>query len=337
MKISVALCTYNGEKYLGEQLDSIAGQSRLPDELVVCDDRSEDGTLGILEGFRSRVPFSVHIHRNETNLGSTKNFERAIGLCSGEIVALSDQDDVWKPHKLERLVAALEENPGAGYAFSDAELVDENLRPLGRLLWDSVRFRGEFKELFLQGQQFRCLVKQHVVTGATMAFRSFLGRIAMPFPETENLIHDGWIALVGSATGAYGVPVEEPLVAYRQHSRQQIGAPEETEETETLSLLGKFRDLKRNQKYLFDAWENRCLDTLKMKDLLEKIAAHHSTAALGRNLDYFRAFETHYRNRKQILTARGLGRFGLIWREAVSGRYGRFSDSWRSIFRDIFL
>jgi len=338
MSISVALCTYNGEKYLREQLDSIAEQTLLPAELVVCDDRSQDGTLAILEEFKSRVPFRVTVQRNETNLGSTKNFEKAISLCSGEIIALCDQDDVWKPQKLERLVETLRAHPEAGYVFSDAELVDEQLQPLPHSLWDSVGFCDPLRTRFAKGEQVQCFARQHIVTGATMAFRASVGKLAMPFPTEGQWIHDGWIALVASALGVYGVPVDEPLIAYRQHSSQQIGAPEpKTEEQKKLSLLQMYRDLKENHQFLFFQWEKHCRDTLKMKDLLTLFRENHPSTALERNLDYFRQFETHFLHRKKILTSRGPGRYGLILQEAVSGRYGQFSDSWRSIVRDIFL
>src|SRR5918996_5112957 len=102
--VSVALCTYQGEKYLQEQLDSIAGQLRPPNEVVVCDDGSTDGTLGILDRFRSRAPFPVRVYVNEKQLGPTKNFERAIAHCEGALIFLSDQDDVWHPEKLSTLV-----------------------------------------------------------------------------------------------------------------------------------------------------------------------------------------------------------------------------------------
>src|SRR5213080_381833 len=98
--LSVALCTYNGAAYLGEQLDSIVAQSRPPDELVVCDDGSTDETVEVLETFLAEAPFPVRLQRNEANLGFVKNFEQAISLCTGDFVALSDQDDVWMPGKL---------------------------------------------------------------------------------------------------------------------------------------------------------------------------------------------------------------------------------------------
>ena len=336
MKISIALCTYNGEKFLREQLNSIARQTLLPDELVVCDDCSSDSTMEILKEFRERVPFPVHIYRNEINLGSTKNFEKAIGLCSCDIIALCDQDDIWKPHKLERLEEVLRANPDAGYVFSDAQLVDDNRKPLGYSLWESIGFRGKIRERFIQGDQFRCFLQQHIVTGATMAFRASVGRLAMPFPSDGLWIHDGWIVIIASATGAIGIPLHEPLVAYRQHAGQQIGAPEPSKMRKT-NLYEKYLELKAATEYLFGAWESRCIQVLEVKGKLQQLAVSYPTVALKRNLEILQEFETHFLTRRKILTSKNIKRYGLILREAFSGRYAQFSDSWRSIFRDMFL
>src|SRR3954470_17842517 len=94
---SVAMCTYNGARFLGEQLASVAAQTRPPDELVVCDDRSTDETASLVRDFAAAAPFRVRLHVNERNLGSTRNFERAVSLCEGDLIALSDQDDEWLP------------------------------------------------------------------------------------------------------------------------------------------------------------------------------------------------------------------------------------------------
>ena len=99
-RISIAMATYNGSKYLREQLDSLAAQTLPPCELVVTDDGSTDDTLGILDRFRRRAPFPVHLHRNEQRLGYRDNFLKAAQLCSGELIAFCDQDDVWMPDKL---------------------------------------------------------------------------------------------------------------------------------------------------------------------------------------------------------------------------------------------
>src|SRR5574341_2231095 len=139
-RLSVAMCTYNGARFLSTQLESLARQERLPDELVVCDDLSTDATRQVVSAFAAEAPLPVRFVANETNLGSTKNFEKAIGLCSGELIALSDQDDVWDPRKLRLLEQRFTEEPDLGFVFSDAEMVDQDLRPLGYTLWQSVRF-----------------------------------------------------------------------------------------------------------------------------------------------------------------------------------------------------
>src|SRR6266581_2981469 len=180
MRLSVAMCTYNGARFLPEQLESIAAQTRLPDELVVCDDGSKDQTVETIKAFAERAPFSVRLEINETNLASTKNFEKAISLCKGDIVALSDQDDVWKPRKLSVLEKTLEEHPEAGYVFSDAELVDVAGRPLGRTLWNTIRFRGSVLRGFSGSRQVAVLLRRAAAQGAATAFRSKLKSVLLP-------------------------------------------------------------------------------------------------------------------------------------------------------------
>src|SRR5688572_4651531 len=130
------MCTYNGEAYLLAQLQSIAAQTSPPDELVICDDGSTDATVDIAQAFAAGVPFPVRLYTNERTVGSTKNFEKAIGLCTGDVIALADQDDVWRPEKLARIAAALAAAPDVGLVFSDADVVDAASRSLGLRLWD---------------------------------------------------------------------------------------------------------------------------------------------------------------------------------------------------------
>src|SRR5438874_4960935 len=163
-QLSVAMCTYNGARFLPEQLDSIAGQTRIPDELVVCDDHSSDETAEILRVFGRKVAFTVRTEINNQNLGSTKNFEKAIGLCQGEIIALADQDDIWKPQKLAVLEKTLADHPEAGYVFSDAELVDARGERLGSTLWKSVRFKGSVLRNFSGSRQVATLLRQCAAT-----------------------------------------------------------------------------------------------------------------------------------------------------------------------------
>lgn len=215
------MCTYNGDKYLEEQLESIANQTRLPDEMIICDDKSKDGTLDILRNFKSKVSFSVRLFFNEKNLGSTKNFEKAIKLCTGDIIFLSDQDDVWYPNKLEKIEKLFYISPSTAAIFTDAELVDDNLRSLGYSMWQSIGFNKREQNRFIHGKFIEVLLKQNVVTGSTMAFRSELRRLFFPIPDTW--FHDAWITLLIAFVSDLNM-ISEPLIKYRQHHMQQIGA-----------------------------------------------------------------------------------------------------------------
>src|SRR6267154_3469289 len=141
------MCTFNGGQFLTEQLQSIAMQDRLPDELIVCDDRSTDRTVAIIEDFAVRAPFPVHVLVNEARLGTSKNFERAIRLAEGEIIALADKDDVWDRRKLGLLESMFSRRPSLGLVFTDAELVADRLSPEGGTLWEAVGFGAARQKL----------------------------------------------------------------------------------------------------------------------------------------------------------------------------------------------
>lgn len=220
-RISIALCTYDGERFLEPQLKSLLAQVRLPDELVACDDGSSDGTVSILEAFARRAPFPVRIERNEVRLRSTRNFEKAIGLCTGDLIATCDQDDVWLPEKLALCEAAFLRDPHLGLVFTDAEIVDDSLRPRGFRLWDTIHFGRGARRRVQHGRGFDVLLRQWLVTGATMMFRAEYRTIVLPIPP--SWIHDGWISFLIGALAPIAM-VERPTLLYRQHAAQQIGA-----------------------------------------------------------------------------------------------------------------
>jgi glycosyltransferase involved in cell wall biosynthesis len=222
-KISVALCTYNGERFLPKQLASIHQQTRLPDELVVCDDRSTDGTLDIVREFAASFSFPVKVVENEQNLGSSKNFEKAIRLCSGDLIALSDQDDVWYPMRLERSEQELLAHPEVGLVFSDGDIIDDQGRAMGKTLWQSYAFTETKMSRLLAGN-YDMLLKYRFVTGATVMFRATLRDRCLPLPP--GWVHDEWMAALVPAFSDLR-PINEPLICYRQHASQQIGSPSE--------------------------------------------------------------------------------------------------------------
>ncbi len=221
-RLSVALCTYNGAKYLREQLDSIASQTYPPDELVVCDDRSVDGSVEIAKTFASRAPFPVRLYVNEEGLGTIKNFESAIGLCEGDFVALSDQDDVWLPNKLEVTLRAMREAEDR-YGVATPILVHTDLRvvdPERRLIAPSFYKHQGYRRSH-KNPLAKLLVKNYV-TGCTLMMNRALRNAGLPIPR-EAMMHDWWLALVAAALGRV-VSLPEATVLYRQHGGNAVGA-----------------------------------------------------------------------------------------------------------------
>ena len=223
MKISVAMTTYNGALYVREQLDSILAQTRMPDEVIVCDDQSSDGTLELLKEYSARAPVPMTVVRNEQRLGSTKNFEQAIRLCSGDVIALSDQDDVWRPHKLAVIESTFAADPDLGVVITNADLIDKQGAEIRGDLWSRFMFDKSLQEAMSGSQRYDLLLGWCFATGATMAFRSRFNAVILPIPsEAPTFVHDRWIAVTIAAAGRFAI-IPERLIAYRLHPAQQLG------------------------------------------------------------------------------------------------------------------
>ncbi len=182
LTISVALCTYNGADFIGHQLLSVTRQSRLPEEIIICDDGSTDGTaeLSCLLGEASTVP--VKFFRSTSTVGCTKNFEKAISLCSGDIIALCDQDDVWLPDKLLWIESEFQRRSEIGGVFSDGAVVDRNLTSMGYTLWQAFGLSRNRLKQIANGNASAGLLAHFFVTGATLAFkRSLLEHLLQNF------------------------------------------------------------------------------------------------------------------------------------------------------------
>src|ERR1700730_3772004 len=223
MRISIAMCTYNGAQYLQKQLDSFASQTYPAYELIVCDDGSTDDTLALIESFGGKVAFTVRVFKNQLNLGAPRNFEKAIGICVGDLIALSDQDDEWYPDKLARMHRLFEELPEALAAFSNADVIEEGSVFAGRKLWRSidVDFSPREKVAYVYTGMVSLLFKlDYVATGATMVFRSKLRDQFVPIPGSWP--HDAWIAWISALRDGL-VAFPAATIRYRVHARQQIG------------------------------------------------------------------------------------------------------------------
>jgi len=217
------MATHNGAQYLQDQLNSFLDQSVMPDELVVVEDFSSDQTGEILNRFKQKAPFAVHLIQNEGNIGSTKSFEKGLKSATGNIIFFSDQDDVWLRNKIELFLIEFANNKEIDLLFSDAAIVNAHMKPLGYNLWAHVGLTGKKQRILQSPKAFEVLNQQLTVTGATMAIRKRLKNIIFPIPA--EWVHDAWISLLAAAT-SHIKPVNEQFLLYRQHSSQQIGALE---------------------------------------------------------------------------------------------------------------
>ncbi len=327
-KFSIAMCTYNGARHLREQLNSIAAQTRLPDELVICDDGSTDSTSEIVRNFAGSVPFPVNFRVNERNLGSTKNFERAINLCAGVYIALSDQDDVWLPGKLAQLEAEFDRAPNVGLIFTDAEVVDEDTRPIGHTLWEKLPLTSEERQRLRSGKAFDELLEGSTMTGATMAFRARFKELVLPIPDDLMIIHDAWIAILVAAA-AEVLPLAAPLIKYRQHGNQQVGALERKSTPPTQVLVaGSVREALRREN-LYD-------ETLAVaRSVSSRLRERHELFNTGEASARIESRIAHLEARSSLPPGR-LMRAPLVLRELITLRYHLYSNGIQSAVKDFF-
>lgn len=181
MQLSIAMASYNGGHFLQQQLDSFLAQTRLPDELVVCDDGSNDDTIKILDRFAKDSPFTVRLYRNPENLGHERNFSKAIELCTGDVIFLSDQDDVWFPSKLAAVEEVFDRDESVLLVINDTDITDAHLHPTGRSLFAQTKAAGVI------GDKGKSLT-----LGCATAFRSQLRSLIAPVPALDYG-HDSWI------------------------------------------------------------------------------------------------------------------------------------------------
>jgi glycosyltransferase involved in cell wall biosynthesis len=314
------MCTFNGAAWVHQQLQSIVAQSRLPDELVICDDYSRDGTLEILHEFARTAPFPVRVVANPRQLGVALNFSQAIELCTGERIALADQDDWWGAGKLAALEARLEADPALGLVFSDANLVDAALEPLGLRLWDTLYLDPLQRQRLTNGQALRVLARTNVVTGATMMFRACHKPLILPI--SAAWIHDGWIALLISAVAACGM-IDEPLLDYRQHPRQQIGARRTT-------LLQQARiGFEMDTEYFR-------LEALRWSDAYLRLSQHASALRHGSDLQLLerKALFSRDRYHMRLDPASRWAAAGHYWQQ---GYYREMAWGWKSLLQDLAI
>ncbi|WP_199233914.1 glycosyltransferase, partial [Pedobacter sp. HMWF019] len=178
--ISIALCTYNGEKFLKEQMDSLVHQDYPNLEIIVVDDCSSDRTIEILQSYSQRFSF-IKIYQNTQNLGYIKNFEKAIHLCTGELIALSDQDDIWMLNKISKMYSSIGDNI---LLYHDSEFITEQGETMQCFISDI--------RIFYQGNDSRYFLFENCVSGHAIVFKKELRNYIGSFPN--GIYHDWWLA-----------------------------------------------------------------------------------------------------------------------------------------------
>jgi glycosyltransferase involved in cell wall biosynthesis len=308
------MCTYNGARFLPEQLESFVTQTRRPDELVVCDDRSTDDTSGIVARFAERAPFPVKLHVNATNLGIRANFEQAMRMCGGDVLFLADQDDVWLPEKLARFAEVFESRPDVGMVFCDAHIIEQDGTRRGDTHWQVCHVDPRKREMLRRGQAFDAFLRHPWAASATMAIRRELLDAVLPL--SGPWMHDAWIALVAASVSQV-VAIEEPLNLYRQHATQAIGG-------KAKSRWERYRENVGDKRAEFEREVRRWL-ALRAR-VGGKTSPEHFIAISNKFM--FAATRRNMRNSR-------LRRYPLILQSLLRGRYHSYANGWRTAATDL--
>lgn len=315
LSVSVAMATYNGAQFLGEQLDSIAAQTVLPAELVISDDASTDETLEIARGFAERAPFPVHVHSNERQLGYVRNFREAASHCRSDLIAFCDQDDWWLPQRLERCIAHFAD-PELQLLYHNAWVVDESRRRTGHLYDVEVERRalsleplGPWNFSFGLVQMFRGELRQ---------FDDLWDQsVNHTWTADEILPHDLWYFFLAQALGRVDF-LDEKLLEYRQHESNAFGATTVRPMVET-RLLARVEHWGRQDLRFAKAAESRA-------HILREIAAR-STDRAPRLLDIAARYA--------LLGKRNRRRFRTYSADSAAARLASLARSWaRGDYRD---
>jgi glycosyltransferase involved in cell wall biosynthesis len=323
MRTSIALATYQGARYLAQQLESFLKQTRLPDELCVSDDGSTDETLDMVRAFASAAPFPVNLLVNPVRGGVNKNFENAVMHCKGDVILFSDQDDVWLPSHIERLAFPMERDARIMAVASDSQFVDETLKISGGTQVQSDRFSDSLRAatMRLPRNQIELVLRQTIATGHGMAFRRSLLPLLVPF--TTTFMYDEWV-LVLAATAGFITFVPEPLTLHRQHGDQTRGARNKDLQLWAAQSKNVSPEQERVQEEKWREMLNRVRDC---RDLLPNPAMAEN--ALQQKLDFV---VRRTRTRRLPLPARVF----VTARELILGRYHRLGRGWLTFARDLY-
>lgn len=336
MKISIAMATYNGEKYIQEQLDSIRCQTTQPDELVVCDDGSTDNTVAIITKFAKTVTFKVRIYENEINLGYVDNFFKAARLCEGKWISFCDQDDVWLPNKLEEVSKVISKKSKDNLLLiaHSAEKVTKNLELMGQR---SPNFkRSEMIEKnkhyglwVLHG--FSCVIHSKLISEFDWTKRP------SDFNSGKKQAHDVWICMLTNALGNM-YTIKEPLVYWRRHNTATTLS---ISDVEVPSLKSK---IKNSQNFGSELYNFRATVAKESSDTMKLLALDHKEdidiyESLMKESMLFDKLSTHLTLRERLYVTKGFfTKLRYFIQMLINGVYfGNkfYAFGWKSFLKDL--
>lgn len=320
--VSVVLCTHNGRRFVAEQVSSILNQTRVPNEIVLSDDDSTDGTVELVEkmvrefsGRHSESGPALKLIRNSPALGIRRNFEQALTKSQGDVILLCDQDDRWYPVKIEAMLEVFSGRPELLLLHGDAALIDEGGAQLGSTLSNRQNLTSEDVIKLQDNRGLDVLVRRNVVTGATVMLRSSLVQIAGSIPK--SWLHDEWLAVVAAALGGLSFEAT-PFGEYRQHSSNQVGVRRRPTLEKVRMVLAPREP--RNTRML-----NRAV---VLQDRIRSIGAPPAALRVANE-------KLEHEQVRAALAAKRILRVLPVLREYRTGRYDLFGRGRRDLLRDL--
>ena len=321
-RISVALATHNGEQFVAEQVRSVLAQTQSVAEIVLSDDASQDDTVATVQAELESVATKVHstpelvVLENQEPLGVSRNFEQAITACKSGLIALSDQDDVWREDKIARILEQLGRHPAALLVFTNARNVDAEGKPLGHTLFEALEMTRSERRKISQGRAFEVLLRRNLATGATVVFRRELFALASPF--ATDWLHDEWLAIIAAAQDRVAM-IDDTLIDYRQHSANQIGQR-------------KMTLAEKSQKFS-ESFSARCARLLRRAEQLEQFLNEAEGVP-----ERYRQLALQKLVFEQARSGFPLNRFARIphvFRHLINGNYRRFGTGLKDAVRNL--
>lgn len=317
------MATYNGAAYLEEQLESFLAQTRQPDELIVSDDCSIDNTEDIIFEFARTAPFKVKFYRTEKNLGYSANFNAALLKTTGDLVFLSDQDDVWLPHKIEKICSFFNEKKDACLVIHDIEFCKDDLTPVGQTKINRMNI-------------LHSLNRDYVVGMATAVRRDFLD-LCLPIPEEQGIAYDSWLHHCANIISCKYI-LNDVLSLHRRHSANQTREKLYNVDfklsyfsyhLKTISSILNEKPSLPDPNLILLNWLENKRDQLVCNKFL-------TTESYIKSVENEKKRVESYYVRKKLLNLPRHKRFKYILLLVRSGGY-KYFRSWKSILRDLFL